>query len=154
MCPFLLLCLSHKLEQRAEEKGQDAVGARMEHVVKSTSPRGPRTRRNVLTGVWAGKKRIPPIRAGSVPVPSPRDPARLVPSRGTRWGGKGPFLGAKHSVSVSTFGGPEMRGVRCPCCARPHRPCLALRRRPASTKGWDLTSFEINSISHKGSRSQ
>lgn len=60
MCPFLLFCLSHKLEQRAEEKGQVAVGARMEHVVKSTSPRGPRTRRNILTGVWAGKKRIPP----------------------------------------------------------------------------------------------
>lgn len=154
MCPFLLLCLSHKLEQRAEAKGQDAVRAGMEQVVKSTSPRGPRTRRNILTGVWAGKKRIPPTRVGSVPVPSPRDPARLVPSRGNQAGEKGPLLGAKHSVSVSTFGGPEMKGVRRPCCARPHWPRLALGRRPASTKGCDLTSFEINSISHKGSRSQ
>lgn len=101
MCP-LLLSLSHKLEQRAEAKGQDGVGARKELAVKCASPRGPRAPRNVFTGVWAGKKRIPPTKMGSVPVPSPGYSAPLVLSRGYQTGEKGPLLRAKRAVSVST----------------------------------------------------
>lgn len=75
-CPFLLRALAHKLEQRAEAKAQDGAGARKELAAKRASPRGPRTPWPVFTGVWVGKKRVPPTKMGSVPAPSPGHSAR------------------------------------------------------------------------------
>lgn len=151
--PCLPLSLSRKLEQRAEARGQNGVGARTEHAVESS-----RAPPNILHAVWAGKKRSPRPECvpSQCPAPEtcPAHPKSRLPGRGEGpRGQEGPLAGGR----ARGFGfhlpgpGPGVRGALG--CARRRSPRAALGRRPASTKDPALPSFEINSTSHKGSGS-
>lgn len=132
LCAFLPLSLSPKLEQRAEARGQNGVGAPMEHVVESS-----RAPSHILHAVWAGKKRNPRPECVLSQCPAPetcavRPTSRLPgPGEGPR-GQEGPLAGAGRvelAVSVST---PQGRGRECaaPSAAR-------VRARPAWRSGAD-----------------
>ena len=140
--PPLINC--NKEPRREEQKGEEAS---TERAAKSTSPPGCRATPNIPSLGWKGKETPRPPEGVLSQCPAPETLPHLSKVLVTRPGGegrqgrKGPLLGQ------GTGFGFHLRGLDkvCGVLGRASRSLCVTGCRPASTKGPDLTSLEINS---------